>query len=103
MEPGAPETYFDKRPHLGLCENGTLIECAFRVKGGKVQTERMFSGLHVKADARRLRVQTSRHQRSRPRFENESDTADGRLSIQAKVSPTGDTRQPMLGIICPYL
>jgi hypothetical protein len=26
------------------------------VKGGKVQTEQMFSGLHLKADARRLRV-----------------------------------------------
>jgi hypothetical protein len=26
------------------------------VKGGKVQTEQMFSGLHLKADGRRLRV-----------------------------------------------
>ena len=31
------------------------------VKGGKVQTEQMFSGLHLKADARRLREKNRSH------------------------------------------
>jgi hypothetical protein len=31
------------------------------VKGGKVQTEQMFSGLHLKADARRLREKNRKH------------------------------------------
>ena len=31
------------------------------VKGGKVQTEQMFSGLHLKADARRSREKNRKH------------------------------------------
>jgi hypothetical protein len=31
------------------------------VKGGKVQTEQMFSGLRLKADARRLREKNRKH------------------------------------------
>jgi hypothetical protein len=38
-EPGAPNAYFDERPHLGLCENGTLIECPFRGKSAALDVD----------------------------------------------------------------
>src|SRR5215475_4522791 len=37
-------------------ENPEGIGVCFGSKGGKVQIEQMFSGLHLKADARRLRL-----------------------------------------------
>jgi hypothetical protein len=55
--------YIDARPYQPA---STKASCTARrtihwVKGGKVQTEQMFSGLHLKAHARRSREKNRSH------------------------------------------
>ena len=44
---------------LAIRRRGTRVRIG--VKGGKVQTEQMFTGLHLKADARRSREKNRSH------------------------------------------